>query len=862
MNEPQTDSAKEVVIVTGSSGLIGSATLNRLSDSYRVVGFDRAGDMRPKSEKVECICVDMTSDASVEAGLKRVRYAYGGRIGSFIHLAAYYDFSGKPSDMYEKVTVRGTQRLLRALQEFDVGQFVFSSTILVHAPSPPGGRLTEDSPLDPKWAYPKSKVETEEVILHERRHIPVVILRIAGVYDNRCHSIPLAHQMQRIYERQLTSHFFPGDVTQGRQSFVHLEDLANALANTVDRRTQLPAQLTVLIGETEALSYAELQEDLGCLIHGTEWETVKIPGKVAEAGAWLQEKNPLGDKPFIKPWMVPLADDDYVLDTTRAKTILDWRPTHALSKTIPAMVDALKSDPLKWYEENKLDAPSWLKEKETAEVAASGHDGASSEAPAEQEPRGHKEHRPSAERKENKGERGTDGMKGGEAGTAKMDMSKSVDHMHAMMIVPSSMTPWVNPILMMLGVWLLTSPATLGYTSDAMVRSDIASGALLIVFPVLARSGRRGWAAWASSFVGVWLLFAPLIFWAPTAAGYLNDTLVGALVIAFAVLLPMGMPMAGPDIPRGWSYNPSSWIQRAPVIALGLIGFVGARYMAAYQLGHIPNAWDPFFGDGTVRVLTSDVSRAWPISDAGLGATTYMFEVLMGLMGDKRRWRTMPWMVTFFGILVVPLGVTSIVLVIMQPVVVGAWCTICLATALAMLVMIPLTLDEVVAMGQFLVQSGREGKSFWRTFWFGGDLPGGAEDTRAGDFTSPPIEAFRAMIRGVTVPWTLIASALLGIWLMFAPSVLGTTGALADSNHLAGALVVTFALIAWAEVARAARFGNALLGAWVVLSPWILGGSNRVAVWSSAIVGVAVIVSSIPRGRILQRYGTWESYIR
>ena len=44
----------------------------------------------------------------------------------------------------------------------------------------------------------------------------------------------------------------------------------------------------------------------------------------------------------------------------------------------------------------------------------------------------------------------------------------------------------------------------------------------------------------------------------------------------------------------------------------------------------------------------------------------------------------MPWMVTFFGILVVPLGLTHIVLVISQPVVVGAWCTFCLLAALIM----------------------------------------------------------------------------------------------------------------------------------------------------------------------------------
>ena len=45
-----------------------------------------------------------------------------------------------------------------------------------------------------------------------------------------------------------------------------------------------------------------------------------------------------------------------------------------------------------------------------------------------------------------------------------------------------------------------------------------------------------------------------------------------------------------------------------------------SRYLAAYQLGHTGNAWDPFFGDGTEIIITSDVSKAWPVPDAGLGA--------------------------------------------------------------------------------------------------------------------------------------------------------------------------------------------------------------------------------------------------
>ncbi|MGH6783786.1 MAG: vitamin K epoxide reductase family protein, partial [Sphingomicrobium sp.] len=246
----------------------------------------------------------------------------------------------------------------------------------------------------------------------------------------------------------------------------------------------------------------------------------------------------------------------------------------------------------------------------------------------------------------------------------------------------------------------------------------------------MSLSPRLAWAQWANAVAGVWLLFAPLVFWAPSAAVYANDTLIGALVITFAILVPMmpGMSMAGmmdeSDLPPGWTYSPSTYLQRLPIIALGAVGLLISRHLAAYQLGHIDGAWEPFFAgaggrNGTETIITSDVSKAWPVADAGLGAVTYMFEVLMGAMGDRRRWRTMPWMVAVFGFTVVPLGAVSIYFIIIQPIVIGTWCSPCLLAGIAMLVMIPYSLDELVATGQYLVQSHRRDEPFWRTFFKG-----------------------------------------------------------------------------------------------------------------------------------------------
>lgn len=324
-----------------------------------VVGFDRKAPSPPPPGCVY-IPVDVTSDESVREGLDVVRRHHGTQITSVIHLAAYYDFFGEPSEKYTEVTVRGTERLLRALHEaaFQVEQFVFSSTMLVHRPAEPGQFINEDWPIEPTWAYPESKVRTEQVIREQHGAIPAVILRISGVYDDLCNSIPLAHQMQRIYERKFTSRIYSGSTSHG-QSFMHLDDLVDAIELTVESRGELSPLTVLLLGEPETLTYDELQHTFARLIHGEDWETLEVPDQLtlfARAGAWLMEKLP-GADPFIKPWMIERANDHYALDVSRAEHLLGWRPKRSLRNTVPKMVAALKTDPIGFYRKNDLGNP-------------------------------------------------------------------------------------------------------------------------------------------------------------------------------------------------------------------------------------------------------------------------------------------------------------------------------------------------------------------------------------------------------------------------------------------------------------------------------------------------------------------------
>ena len=316
----------------------------------------------------------------------------------------------------------------------------------------------EQQPIDPRWAYPESKAAAEAQIRAEHKHIPYVILRLAGVYDEHTTVPTMAQQMARIYERDFESHFYSGSTLVG-QTMLHRDDMLDAFCRTVDRRDALPPETEILIGERDAIGYDALQDELGTLIYGADdWPTLRVPKTIAAAGAWVQsELEPVipdaidaGRAPFIKPFMIAMADDHYALDIRRARHLLGWEPRHRLKDELPRMVAALKDDPAAWYKANHVTPPIWI----------SKADGLG--------------HNPQQLR-------------------ARHEAQLRTEH---------SANRWAHFVNMGLATWLITQPLLLNVTEPVLRWSEMVLGAALIVCAGLALSWRAQWARWLCAGIG------------------------------------------------------------------------------------------------------------------------------------------------------------------------------------------------------------------------------------------------------------------------------------------------------------------------------------------------------------------------
>lgn len=145
------------VVVTGSSGYIGNALVDRLLEdpALRVVGVDRLAPRRAPDARFAFVACDLSAPG---AALQASAFD---DVEAVVHLAAARGDWAISRQEYWRDNLDATRGLLQAPWAARVPRWVFTSSVSVYGPA--DRPLAEDAPLAPIGPYGQSKLASEQL---------------------------------------------------------------------------------------------------------------------------------------------------------------------------------------------------------------------------------------------------------------------------------------------------------------------------------------------------------------------------------------------------------------------------------------------------------------------------------------------------------------------------------------------------------------------------------------------------------------------------------------------------------------------------------------------------------------------------
>jgi nucleoside-diphosphate-sugar epimerase len=313
------------ILVTGASGFLGRAVLQRLLNNYE----------RPLVAAVRSAMPNLSAGVRVESGKELgpdtcwISCIDG--VDIVIHCAAQTrtrkDTSTGSLAQYREINVQGTLALADQAARVGVKRFVFISSIKVNGElTAPTHAFRADDIPNPQDAYGLSKLEAEQGLksLAQQFGMEVVIIRPPLIYGPgvKGNFAALVNSIRKGVP-------VPLGAIYNRRSFIALDNLVDFIALCADlKRSPLAANEVFLVSDGEDISTTELLRRIETAYDARARLIPIHPKWVRTVASWIGKES--------------VADQllsSLVIDASKAFDLLEWIPITSMNMQLKKMAE-------------------------------------------------------------------------------------------------------------------------------------------------------------------------------------------------------------------------------------------------------------------------------------------------------------------------------------------------------------------------------------------------------------------------------------------------------------------------------------------------------------------------------------------
>ena len=313
---------KYIILVTGASGFVGKELIKKLlAEGHKIIGLVRKNINIFNSKSYENLLVN---DISQGVSISHIQ-----KIDIVIHLAAKTHSQNNNYKDYYKTNVLGTENIINLAVKKNVKFILMLSSIKVNGEGFSNNKIeyTEKSETLPKDAYGISKLESENILIKDsiKNNISYVVLRPPLIYGKGAKGNLL--KLIKYIEKGLPLPFISGE---NKRSLLSLNNLIDAIIRIL--YTTNSHNNVYLISDDIPVNPEDLYSVIANKLN-KKLVKIKVNKKLLQILLW----------PIGKSRMVEKISNSLIIDNSKIKKTLGWKPRITLDDDIHNMVKGYKN---------------------------------------------------------------------------------------------------------------------------------------------------------------------------------------------------------------------------------------------------------------------------------------------------------------------------------------------------------------------------------------------------------------------------------------------------------------------------------------------------------------------------------------